>query len=322
MYSGNDRIRTPSRIRPGSKISRVARALLVFMGLSGEPSLGQPFRVQTVPPPAPSPEARQSFQAKIDEQARLLASDRRLKRVPEHKRQALVEFVVGNVLFVATHEIGHALLSEMNLPALGGAEQAADDFAILTALKLGEKEFSDRVLIEAAKGWFTSARREKKARGTLHYYARHGLNERRAYRIVCLMVGADPVRFKALAEETTLPRDLRRRCGWDYDRASRTWERVLMPHRPAADQPKAQIEVIYRVAPGKLEVYAQVFRNLRFLETIAELAADHVAWPAPILMEMRSCGDAGATWTIPTRTLHVCYEMAQDFAELYRDFGH
>jgi hypothetical protein len=24
---------------------------------------------------------------------------------------------------------------------------------------------------------------------------------------------------------------------------------------------------------------------------------------------------------IPTRTLHVCYELAQEFVELYRDFG-
>src|SRR5205823_2086211 len=137
-----------------------------------------------------------------------------------------------------------------------------------------------RVLIEAAKGWFTSARREKRAGRTLHYYDRHGFNLRRAYRIVCLMVGADPVRFKALAKETTLPDNVRRTCGWDYDRASRSWTSVLMPHHRAADQPKAQIDVNYGIARGDLEVYAQVFRNLRFLETIAELASDRVAWRA------------------------------------------
>jgi hypothetical protein len=225
------------------------------------------------------------------------------------------------VLFVAIHELGFALLLEMNLPTLTGAERAADDFAVLTVLELGKKHFSDRILIEAAKGWFTSARGEKRVRSTANYYDRHGLNVRRAYRMVCLMVGADPVRFGALAEETTLPGKVRRTCGWDYDRASRSWETVLTPHRPAADQPKARIEVIYGVVAGDLEVYAQVFRNLRFLETIAELAADRFAWRAPIKMEMRSCGDAGAAWNAATRTLHVCYEMARDFAELYRDSG-
>ena len=77
-----------------------------------------------------------------------------------------------------------------------------------------------------------------------------------------------------------LPRTLRRRCGWDYDRASRSWEKVLMPHRPAADAPKPRIDVVYAVATGNLEVYAQVFRNLRFLETIAELAARRFDWRA------------------------------------------
>jgi len=283
--------------------------------------LAQPFRGHTVPPRSPSLEARQSFQARIDAQARLLAGDRHVRRVPEHKRQALVEFVTGNVLFATAHQLGHALISEMSLPTLGGAGKAADDFAILTVLELGEKNFSDRILIEAAKGWFTSTRRKKPAGGLPGYYERHGLDLRRAYRIACLMVGADPVRFKALADETALPGNLRRGCGWDYDSASRSWETVLMPHRPAAGQPKPRIELAYRAAAGNLAVYAQVFRNLRFLETIAEFAAARLTWQAPISLEMRSCGDAGAAWSVATRTLHVCYEMARDLAALYRELG-
>ena len=293
----------------------LACALLVLVGLMGAASRAQPFRTQTVPPSSPSPEAQRSFQANIAEQARLLANDPRFARVPRHGRQALVEFVVGNVLFVVTHEMGHAVVLDMNLPTLGGVEQAADDFAILTMLKLGEKDFSDRVLIEAAKGWYTNARPEGAATGMPHYYERHGLNARRAYRMVCLMVGAASARFDALAAEATLPKDLRRTCGWDYDRTAQSWERALRSFRPGADQPKPQVDVKYAEATGELEVYAQVFRNLRFLETIAALAADRFAWRAPIAMEMRSCGGAGAAWTVATRTLHICYEMVQDFAQ-------
>jgi len=299
----------------------MASALLIFIGLSGEPLLAQPFRVQTVPPRSPSLGAQRSFQAKIDEQARLLARHGHFRRVPERMRQALIEFVVGNVLFATVHQIGHALISELGLPTLSGAEQAADDFAALTALELGEKSFSDRILIEAAKGWFTNSRRDKRPRGTPSYYDRHGFDMRRAYRIVCLMLGADPVTFNALTEETTMPKNLRRGCGWDYDRAWRSWRKVLISHRPAADPPQARIELNYGVAGRSLEVYAQVFRNLRFLEAIAEFAADRFVWRAPISIEMQSCGDAGATSIIATRKLQLCYEMAQDFAELYREFA-
>jgi Putative metallopeptidase len=309
--------------RPDSaaRLSRAACALLIAVALGAEPLLAQPFRLPTAPPASLSPEAQQSFEAKIDELARALANDPRLKRLAPDKRRGLVEFVVGNILFVAAHELGHALLSEMKLPALVGVEQAADDFAVLTALKHGEKDFSDRILIEAAKGWFVSGRRGTKAGGPLDYYARHGLDERRGYRIVCLLVGADPARFKALAEETQLPADRRRRCGWDYDRVTRAWERALAPHRRAAEQPKTRIDAIYGNAKRRLGVYAQTFRNLRFLETIAELAADRLAWPAPLVLEMRTCGQANAGWTAATRRLHICYELARDFAELYRDFA-
>ena len=39
------------------------------------------------------------------------------------------------------------------------------------------------------------------------------------------------------------------------------------------------------------------------------------------MLKMRSCGEPNARWTIPTRRLHVCYELAQEFSELYQDFG-
>ena len=74
---------------------------------------------------------------------------------PEAKRQ-LVEFVLGNTLFVMAHEMGHALMYEMNMPVLGREEDAADSFAVVTALHIGTG-FSERVLLEAAKGWVLSA---------------------------------------------------------------------------------------------------------------------------------------------------------------------
>ena len=308
------------RFGAAARLRLLLYALLVFAGLGAQPLLSQPFRLRAVPPASPSPEAKRSFQTKIDELTRALVDEPNLEGVPPHRRQALVEFIAGNMLFVAAHEMGLALLSEMGLPAVTGAEQAADDFAVLTMLKQGETDFSDRVLIEAAKGWFVSAQRVKRNKAS-SYYVEHRFNDRRGQRIVCLMIGADPARFRALAEETAMPNDQRRTCGWEYDTATRSWDNVLAPFRRAADQPKVQIEVTYAAAAGRLEVYARMFRSLQFLETIARLAADRFAWHAPIVMEMHSCGQARAGWDIPNRRLIICYEIAEDFAQLYRDFG-
>ena len=116
-----------------------------------------------------------------------------------------------------------------------------------------------------------------------------------------------------------MPKERQRTCGWEYDRVRGSWERVLTLYRRAADQPKTQIEVIYGEAPGELGVYAQMFRNLKFLDTIADLAADRFAWREPLAIEMRSCASAGTTWTIAAPRLQICYEMAREFGEFYYD---
>ena len=89
----------------------------------------------------------------------------------------------------------------------------------------------------------------------------------------------------------------------------------------APDQPKQTIDVVYQRGDGTLDLYAQAFRAIRFLETVAEYAADRLAWPRPLTMEMRACGAANAHWRGSTRTLTLCYELAQEFAELHRGYG-
>jgi DNA-binding XRE family transcriptional regulator len=65
-------------------------------------------------------------------------------------------------------------------------------------------------------------------------------------------------------------------------------------------------------------VFARSFRAIGFLETIAGYAADLLVWPHPISLVMHSCGDANAEWRPPVRQEILCYEMADDFVELYR----
>ncbi len=304
-----------------TKPSHLGFALLVLLGLGTGPLFAQP--AASSPPTvqaSPALQARSAqFEASLVDLARRLANEPRLRGLSAQKRQERVEFVVGNLLYVLAHELGHAVISELDLPVLGREEDTADVYAILKALMVVGSEFSHRILVGASKTWFLSARRDRREGETPTYYQRHGLDEQRAYHIVCLMVGSDPVRFKGLADEHELPEDRRRSCGWDYDTAVRSWERVMAPHLRVSDQPNGRIDVIYGDAKGALEVVARSLREIRFLEHMAQYAAERYLWPAPIVMEMRSCGDAGARWTIPTRTLHICYEMVDEFVELFNE---
>jgi Putative metallopeptidase len=318
-----------STLRAGWHKNLLPLAVMGWVGLAGSTSAAatQPKAPVTAPfecgaahlQPEGSSSPAEAFQAGIDEVAREFGKDRS-RRLTSEQRRARAEFVFGNMLFVTAHELGHALVSELDLMVLAREEDVADTYATIGVLKCGA-DFARRVLVEAAKGLFLNAQRDRKAGDTPQYYERHGLDEQRAYQIVCLMYGSDPARFKDLADETQLPQDRRRSCGWDYDTASRSWDRALTPHLRKADQPKPRIEVIYGEAKGRLATYARIFKASRFVETVIEQIADRFAWPASIVVEMRSCGDANARWTIPTRRLHVCYELAEEFFELDRDYG-
>jgi hypothetical protein len=268
----------------------------------------------------PTPADFERFKTRIDEAVRAVGNQSRLKGIPRDHREKLAEFVSGNMLFVLLHELGHTTIGELDLPVLGREEDAADSFASLTLINI-KSEFSNRVLAEAAKGWFMADRRDKKEGEPVVYYDEHGLNQQRAYQIVCYMVGADPGRFKDLAEEIKLPKDRQESCSADYRKAAKSWGALLKPHVRAADQPMTNIDVVYGEAKGQLEIAAQIGRSIRLLDGVAAQSSKLVVWPAPFSLEMQTCGFINAKWDESTRKLTLCYELAEDFAELYRDYG-
>ena len=226
------------------------------------------------------------------------------------------DFVIGNMLFVGFHEMGHALADLFHLPTLGRAEDAADSFATIALLDAGS-EFSINVLVQAARGLFLSDRRDRKQGEELDFSDAHGLDKQRAYQIICLMVGSDQEQFKELARWVRMPRDGQRRCANDYEDAKYAWHSLLELHRHADGQPTAAIEIAYEAGQGNLERYARSFRSVALLEALSHYASSHYALPRPIKMVMASCGDANAAWVSAANTETLCYELADDFFDLY-----
>jgi hypothetical protein len=60
---------------------------------------------------------------------------------------------------------------------------------------------------------------------------------------------------------------------------------------------------------------------MMLLEIIADTLSDRFAWRAPISLEMQTCGDANARFEFRTKRVIVCYELADEFSELYRRYG-
>jgi hypothetical protein len=294
--------------------------LLCLPAVSAGTLFAQTARPPSAPPSLSSPVPPQSFQARIEEVARGFENNPRFKGLSQPQRVDRVEFVIGNTLFILLHEMGHSLIHELKLPILGREEDAADTFAVLRLLRIGSA-FSEVVLTDASKGWFFSDRRDQQLGAPMLYYDEHGLNQQRAYQIVCLMYGSDPVKFKELADQSKLPDPRRESCKNDYARALSSWETVLEPHRRNEDQPKTEISVVYGEATGPFEVFAQSFRTTRFLETVANAAENQYVWPEPFTLEMQSCEGPNAGWDDERRSILICYNLPFDFMELYRAYG-
>src|SRR3954447_14049214 len=230
-----------------------------------------------------------------------------------------VEFVTGNVLFVLGHEVAHALISQFELPVLGREEDAADALSTIIALKMGNS-FADRVVSNAARGWFLSDQRDRKEGVSTDFYDEHGMDVQRAYHIVCLMVGGAPGKFVKLAEEVKLPEERQSTCKFDYSNASWSWEQVLKPHLRKPEDPKTKIEVNY--APTvEFATLAELGRKLQILESVAAWLSEDFNWKRPITLEMQECGDPGARWDPVNKKVIVCYEVIREFVQLHRAYG-
>ena len=261
----------------------------------------------------------QKFRARVEEAARQVDNSPRLKGLSPAQRKDLVEFVTGNMLFATLHELGHTHIQEMGLYVLGREEDAADSYAISTLLKVAT-DTSHGVLTQATKGWFLDDLRNQKEGIGLAFYDEHGLDKQRAYNIICLMVGSDPDKFSDLANQVKMPQDRQESCAGDYSNAAWSWDTALKPHLRTPDQPKQDIKVTYG-PPGDYAAIAQTLRTMGMMDMLADYAATRFAWRRPFTFDVQACGQPDLHWDLSSQKIIVCYEMVQDFANLYRGYG-
>jgi hypothetical protein len=260
-----------------------------------------------------------TLQQRIEAAAKAALNSPRLRGLTEQQRIARVEFVAGNTLVLLLHELGHVLISEMRLPVLGREEDAADTYAALRLLMIGTS-FSQHELAQAAQGWFLNDRRDQETGEKPLYYDEHNLSQQRAYQILCLMVGSDPDKFKSLADQMKMPESRQLTCKRDFTKTSQGWEVVLKPWMREPADPETKIGVGYGDGKGMYDGLANMFRSIRFLETVAANSAARYKWPHPFTLKMESCGRPGTDYDDEARVVTICYETPFDFAELYRAY--
>jgi len=141
------------------------------------------------------------------------------------------EFIWGLIGGVLLHESGHALFDVLNVPVFGREEDAADQFAILIALRLRPP------LAEAAvKGYayFWHMARDPGAMtkdGNLNddFADEHGTPSQRLYNGLCVAYGHSPAVFGKFVSAGWLPEQRAKGCAREYAQLASAFERTVLP---------------------------------------------------------------------------------------------
>lgn len=147
--------------------------------------------------------------------------------------------VVGATAFILYHEVGHALIAELDLPTTGREEDAVDQFA---AYVMGSR--SPLHAMWAAQYWMERAGPSIGGYRVVNQSAfadEHGIDEQRFYNVMCWTYGVSPSNRTSMLPY--IPRARAARCPHEATQTVRAWDRLLARHRrraPAAPQRPVQ----------------------------------------------------------------------------------
>ena len=233
------------------------------------------------------------------------------------QRAEMRRFAANNSLFVLYHEVAHLLVDQLNLPVLGREEDAADNMATWTLLSRHSRE-AEQALADAAKGWILSGVAYDSGGTESDYAAAHTLDKQRAYQIVCLMVGSDDKAFQPIANDYALDRDRQDTCYFDYALVKRSFE-GLLGTRANKQGAGTKVNVTYHDAGGRLKDAAAAFKSSGVFDQVADELRSRYNVRETVQFNAKRCGEANAFYDPETVEIIFCYELMQDYMDLYED---
>ncbi|MGQ0559656.1 MAG: DUF4344 domain-containing metallopeptidase [Sphingosinicella sp.] len=226
------------------------------------------------------------------------------------------EFALANATFVLFHEVGHAIVTEFELPVLGREEDAVDGFAtVLLVPDVSQGEVDTTVLAGAMSGWFLSS--DGIDPSEIAWWGEHGPDRQRAYQIACLLYGSNPETFEPIAEAVALPSERRATCPVDFGTAMRSWESVVGPHMLGdGEAPRHSVTVSYEDAEEFAEERT-LLQTSELMESLANDLSGSFRLPRSLTMVATGCGEPNAFWNPEQGRITFCYELLRYYRDLH-----
>lgn len=205
------------------------------------------------------------------------------------------DFVADNLVAIFYHELGHALIHQLDLPVLGREEDAADILSLLLIDDVWEPEVAEQIVANTAYAYaLSAAEREGDDPG---FWDVHGHDMQRYYNYVCLFYGADPEGRAALAKSAELPEERAETCAEEHQLAEQSWWTFL---EPLAEQ-----------APGTALTLRAVEDTYTAEVIEAEITAlnERFDLPYEVVVDVTECDEANAFYIPDESRIVMCTEL-------------
>ena len=173
------------------------------------------------------------------------------------------EVVVGALVGVILHELGHAVFDMNDVPVMGREEDAADAISTFIALQFN-KDVARTIVRGNAylyKVWF--------AFGAPLYSDEHGTGLQRYYNSLCLAYGGDPDLFKDLLDKGDLPKSRAENCSREYQQVKSAFEKTVLPYVDQEQMKKVQSRPWLKFTPQQSALLKQQQQQQTKLFTLA-----------------------------------------------------
>jgi hypothetical protein len=141
---------------------------------------------------------------------------------------APIDTLIGPVVDVFLHEVGHAVFDILQVPLFGREEDAADQFSVYIVLKL-EKNEARRLVMGNAYQYKGDLQTSTVSTPLKKFSDEHGTPAQRFYNVLCLAYGADKVLFADFVSKGFLPQDRSDGCEAEYAQVDYAFKRLIMP---------------------------------------------------------------------------------------------
>jgi hypothetical protein len=159
--------------------------------------------------------------------------------------------IVGGIVEVAIHEMGHASFDLFNVPIFGREEDAADQAAGFIMMQFGPD-----VALRTMSGTifqYQEQAKEMPFTGTM-FSDVHGTNEQRLYNYLCIAYGAQPATFQRYVDTKLLPQTRAADCAREYQQVKRAFDKTILPNVDQELMKKVQAMKVLRPDDGVVAI--------------------------------------------------------------------